>query len=279
MNNPTVFSNDNKFVFIDNGDFDTHLWELATGKTPVFFKNENTISSVTFSPDSKWLITETYKQEYKVKIWELDSGKSYDISQDESLINNTIFSPDSKWFVTRNSKDECKIWEVIGLKNYDFSQREKGIEHITFSPDSKWLVTRNSDDEAKVWEIGSGKKPDFLANEKRIRYDTFSPDSKLLTITTNHKVITYDISTGKAIQTLWVNKKPTQINVIDNRFVVVGKAILKMDLQTQRGNFFSYGDGEPLDYTYEEIVEWMKVFGDEYLGLLSEEVKEKYGVK
>ena len=59
------------------------------------------------------------------------------------------------------------------------------------------------------------------------------------------------------IQTLWINKKPSDIQIINNRYlyVTVGKAIIKMNIQEQRGDFFSYGDGEPLDYTYEEIEE------------------------
>jgi hypothetical protein len=38
----------------------------------------------------------------------------------------------------------------------------------------------------------------------------------------------------------------------------------------------SFGDGEELDYEYDEIVEW-KNFGDKYLLPLDEELKKKYG--
>ncbi len=40
----------------------------------------------------------------------------------------------------------------------------------------------------------------------------------------------------------------------------------------------SYGDGEELDYQFEEIQEWIKFFGKEYLLPLDEEIKKKYGV-
>jgi hypothetical protein len=104
----------------------------------------------------------------------------------------------------------------------------------------------------------------------------FISDTKQL----NKKVKTYETATGKLIQTLWLNKVPTQVQIIDNRYlyVTVGKAIVKADLQTQQGNLMSYGDGEELDYHYEEIQEWIKVFGDKYLLPLDEEIKKKYGI-
>jgi hypothetical protein len=39
----------------------------------------------------------------------------------------------------------------------------------------------------------------------------------------------------------------------------------------------SFGDGEELDYEYDEIVEWKKVFGDKYLLPLDEELKKNMG--
>ncbi len=41
----------------------------------------------------------------------------------------------------------------------------------------------------------------------------------------------------------------------------------------------SFGDGEPLDYKYDEIIEWKKAFEKEYLLPLDEELKKKYGIK
>ncbi len=175
---------------------------------------------------------------------------------------------------------------IFNQSNYHQWREKKRFEVInsyvpTFSPDSKWLITTDGNDNYKVWSVETGKYYDFLKDEKTIRYTTFSPDSKWLCIITNHQVKTYDIARGKLIQTLWLNKVPTQIDIIDNRYlyVTVGKAIVKTDLETQQGNLMSYGDGEELDYEYDEIVEWKKVFGKQYLLPLDEEIKKKYGVK
>jgi hypothetical protein len=79
---------------------------------------------------------------------------------------------------------------------------------------------------------------------------------------------------------LWLNSKPTQIEIIDNRyiFVILEKAILKIDTETQVGSFFSYGDSEQLNYTYKEIQDWIKIFGKKYLLPLDEDLKEKYNI-
>lgn len=54
---------------------------------------------------------------------------------------------------------------------------------------------------------------------------------------------------------------------------------MAQELQTQQGHLMSYGYGEELDYKYDEIQEWKKAFGKEYLLPLDEEIKKKYGIK
>ncbi len=204
--------------------------------------------------------------------------------KEEKNIHKANFSPDSKWLIITNNNFTDKVWSVEKEIQANFLKEEKNIDAATFSPDSKWLVTKHGefpDYTAKVWSVEKEILHDFLKEEATIRDATFSPDSKLLSIITQHQVKTYETTTGKLIQWLWLNKKPTQVDIIDNRYlyVTVGKAIVKTNLETQRGNIMSFGDGEKLDYEYDEIVEWKKVFGKQYLLPLDEEIKNKYGIK
>ncbi|MFY7830156.1 MAG: WD40 repeat domain-containing protein, partial [Flectobacillus sp.] len=201
---------------------------------------------------------------------------------DEKTISYATFSPDSKWLIT---KDEIvggtsKVWSVETGKNPDFLKDEKTISYATFSPDSKWLITKDEivGGTSKVWSVETGKNPDFLKDEKKLSRVKFSKDCKSLSIITQHQVKTYDIATGKLIQWLRLNKKPKDIDIIDNRYlyVTVGKAIVKTDLQIQHGNIMSYGDGEELDYEYDEIVEWKKAFEKDYLLPMDQETYDKY---
>ncbi|MDH4461013.1 MAG: hypothetical protein QE277_06290 [Flectobacillus sp.] len=278
ISNPT-FSPDSKWLITKDWNDNSKVWSVETGKYYDFLKDEKTISYTTFSPDSKWLITKDGNDNSKV--WSVETGKQYDFLNDEKTISYTTFSPDSKWLITKDGNHNSKVWSVETGKYYDFLKDEKTIRYTTFSPDSKWLITNDVNDNSKVWSIASGKQADFLKDEKNISKVIFSEDCKSLIIITQHQVKTYDTATGKLIQWLWLNKAPTQVNIIDNRYlyVTVGKAIVKTDLQTQQGNLMSFGDGEELDYEYDEIVEWKKALGDQYLLPLDEKIKKKYGIK
>ncbi|WP_221391059.1 hypothetical protein [Dyadobacter sp. NIV53] len=95
-----------------------------------------------------------------------------------------------------------------------------------------------------------------------------------------YSVKSFDISTGEQLLELQLNTTPTSVNIIDNRtlYITAGKAIIKIDAY-KKGRFFSFGDGEKMHYTYKEIKEWIRLFGDQFLEPLSEETRERYGIK
>ncbi len=272
------FSSDSKWLVTANINGGSKLWDVSSGKEALFLSSEKGISDINFSSDSKWLVT--IKDGGGSKLWDVSSGKSYDFLSSEEGIKYINFSSDSNWLVTIKDEGGSKLWDVSSGKSYDFLSSEKGIYSANFSSDSKWLVTRVIGGGSKLWDVSSGKEASFLSSEKGISDIYFSKDSELISIITGHKVKTFKIGDSKLIQTLWLNKEPRDVNIIDNQlYVTVGKAIIKTDLDKDRGDIMSWGDGEPLDYKYDEIQEWIKVFGDKYLLPLSEEVKKKYGIK
>ena len=209
------------------------------------------------------------------------SGSISHLFQEKKRYENYVSSSaDGTWLITGSASGEYLVWDTRSGRVPDFLKDQKDIEYADFSADGTWLYTRSASGESLVWDTRSGRVHDFLKDQKDIEDASFSADGKLLVTASDKKVITWDIDSGKPLQTLYINTKPTQIQLIQNRYlyVVAGKAVIKTDILEQPGNLFSYGDKETLDYTYEEIKEWMEVFGDEYLGPLDEQTIEKYNV-
>ncbi len=281
MISDVTFSRDSQWFITKDGNDTYKVWSVATGKYYDFLKDEKTISDATFSQDSKWLITKDRNDNSKV--WSVEKGIQAEFLKQEQSISSATFSPDSKWLVTTYRNNTAKVWSVETGKYDDFLKDEKTISDATFSQDSKWLITKDGNDNYKVWSLDKRGQAVFLKQERNISGVTFSKNSQYLSIRQedNHQVKTYEVATGKLLQTLWLNKVPKDIDIIDNRylFVTVGKAIVKTDIQTQQGNLMSYGDGEALDYEYEEIQAWIEAFGDKYLMPLEEEIKKKYDIK
>ncbi|RFS17350.1 hypothetical protein [Emticicia sp. C21] len=311
------FSNDNKWLLITKSDNSYELWDSTLTRNSHFnpngvekaefsingqwinikhilnrgyssfnlvtdkFESKKTIDS-TFSLEKKWLITTNMTDDYKT-IWNWADKKQYDFFSKESIIYAT-FSKDSKWLITSNKRDVHKIWDLTTKSNPTLIKKYENIYKAMISADNKYMITKHHEnDDKKVYKIWDlSKKEEILKNENQIHSATFSGNGLYLTILTGHQIKTYELANlAKPIQTLWVNKKPTQAQIIKNQYlyVAVGKAIIKMDLHAQRGDFFSYGDSEPLDYTHEEIKDWKGVFGSQYLMPLDKEIKEKYGIK
>ncbi|MFD2240482.1 WD40 repeat domain-containing protein, partial [Flectobacillus roseus] len=260
------------------------VWSVQTGKYPDFLKDEKIIRYANFSPNSQWLIIKD--DNYNSKVWSVQTGKYPDFLKDEKIIRYANFSQDSQWLITKDLNFNSKVWSVQTGKYYDFLKDEKNIHDAKFTQDSQWLVTWDGiipNFTAIVWSVNKRGQAEFLKQERKISGVAFSENAQYLSIKQEdkHQVKTYEVATGKLFQTLWLNKVPTQVHILDNRYlyVTVGKAIVKTDLQTDQGHIMSYGDGEELDYKYEEIQEWIKVFGDKYLLPLDEEIKKKYGIK
>ncbi|MEA5428273.1 WD40 repeat domain-containing protein [Arcicella lustrica] len=280
------FSSDGKWFIGSKFLGNTDILQVDSGEKLDCIKDKN-IFRASFSPDSKFLAILTGIIS-DITIWQVEQQKDRTPSFLKGINNyvSVSFSADNKWIVTREKLigNFLKIRDINNGESPKFIENEDNIAIDFFSPDGKWFVSSNDifRQNTKIRNIENGIPPFFMKNENGILQLEFSKNAQFLVIRQNgsHQVKTYDTFAGKLIQTLWLNKVPTDIDIINNRYlyVTVGKAIVKTDLQTQQGNLMSYGDGEPLDYKFEEIQEWIKAFGDKYLLPLDEEIKKKYGV-
>jgi WD40 repeat protein len=194
------------------------------------------------------------KNDFDIEIWDMHLSKQVNFLQNDlNDIKAITFSPDSKAIVAKNEYRSAGVWELVSGKQSDFLEGEPDISDVYFSPNGKWMVTTNKDLTATMWEFPLGKRSELLKGEKEINDIYFSPDSKLLVTTTKHTVTCWNIESGNPITKIWLNEKVWQggsnIAITEGRwlFILVGEVILKIDLENQKGNFFSYGDGESLD--------------------------------
>ena len=90
----------------------------------------------------------------------------------------------------------------------------------------------------------------------------------------------YILSSNNNNHRLWLSKKVEDrhnIKVVNNHYLLVkiGKSLVKTDI-TKSGDWFSYGDGEEMNYDPQEIESWKKTFVQQFLLPLEQEIIEKY---
>jgi WD40 repeat protein len=191
-------------------------------------------------------------------------------------------SADSKWVIATFKDYTAKIWDLSTGKFHDFLKNEKDIRAIYFENASRWLIEVKRDNSYKVWDIYSDTIPDYLNGEKVNDNIYISDNSKWLVTISKNKITVREIGKGTIVEKIWLTRWPSDVKILSERwlYIVVGKKVLKRNLQTQIGNYFYYSKEDvPMNYGFEDIQEWIRLFGKQYMRPLTTEIKETYKIK
>jgi WD40 repeat protein len=136
--------------------------------------HQETINSITISPDGKLLATAS--RDDTAKLWNLQGKELATFSGHRGDVYSISFSPDGKVLATASKDGTAKLWTLSGKAIATFSGHQGDVYGATFSPDGQQLVTASRDRTAKLWTI-PGKEIQTLADHQGDVYNaTFSPD-------------------------------------------------------------------------------------------------------
>ena len=160
----------------------TEILRLTKRTMKRFLKHGGSVSSVTFSPDGKFLAS---SGDNTVKIWEVWSWREIVTLKG---VFSAIFSPDGKFLASQSAKDKTvKVWEVGSWREVaTLSLRGHESLAVFFSPDSKFLALGSIfDNTVKVWEVGSWREvATLMLHGHWPLHFSFSPDGKFLALGT-----------------------------------------------------------------------------------------------
>jgi len=218
------------------GDFDTRLWDVATGEEllrmdahrPDFDEDaENWIIGVDFSPDDKLLATSSWNS--TAILWDVDASLAAGSGEIMHILTGHTnplwqinFSRDVSRVATASHDGTAKIWDVasgeelLTLQVAD-AQEELGIESVVFTRDGAQVVVvggTTGSAEMSVWDASTGERLyEFYGHNAFLQNVKLSPTGSLMATgggDTTAKV--WDLSgvTPRALFTLyghtdWVN--------------------------------------------------------------------------
>jgi WD40 repeat protein len=120
--------------------------------------HNNTVNSVAWSPDGKWLATAS--GDNTAKVWDAASGKAIVTLRGDSALmseySDVAWSPDGKWLAATGVSSShismvfesiLKVWDATSWREL-LSTKETGdgFEDLAWSPDGKQLTTRRNDE-------------------------------------------------------------------------------------------------------------------------------------
>jgi WD40 repeat protein len=158
---------------------DTKFWHKkriflkAKKIAPLFMPNSHvtSVTSISFSPDGKRMLSGHDSRYRTIKVWDTDSGKEcislsggrnsyfdcpgFLFPRSEKTI--TGWSPDGGRFLSAGD-DTLKIWDAENMRLLrTFSRHNEPITSAIWSQDGKYIVTASRDGTIRIWDPDKGQ--------------------------------------------------------------------------------------------------------------------------
>jgi len=172
-----------------------------------FTAHQGHVSSLSLSPDGKYLVTGG--SDRAIKVWEIATGKELITlsGAHKGYINRVEFSPDGKQIVSCDGSGEIKVWDAADVNEAITSVRHGNnwMHSVSFSPDGKQIVSVMYDDRMiKVWDVETGSEIfTFSGHKGGVSYAAFSPNGKHIVSTGKDGIIKiWDAASGDEVMKL-----------------------------------------------------------------------------
>ncbi|BBD59134.1 WD-repeat protein [Nostoc sp. HK-01] len=124
--------------------------------------HDDSVTSVSFSPDGKTLASGSYDK--TIKLWNLETGKEIrTLKGHDNTVRSVNFSPDGKTLASGSSDKTIKLWNLeTGKEIRTFKGHDNYVMSVSFSPDGKTLASGSLDKTIKLWNRNTGWDLDAL---------------------------------------------------------------------------------------------------------------------
>lgn len=175
-----------------------------TSPALTFQGHSGAVTSATFSPDGKRLITGSADQ--TARIWDARTAAMMIILDGHTdVVEGATFSPDGRYAATASDDGTARIWDAATGRTLRVLAGHRGrVTSVAFSPDGQRIVTASSDRTARIWDAQSGRSLAIISGHSGELWSAaFSPDGRfVVTASSDATARIWDAGSGTLVTTL-----------------------------------------------------------------------------
>ena len=196
-----------------------YVWDAAAGKLLQTVDNRNSVSTLAFSADGRWLASGS--PDKAARVWDAASGElRMTLTAHTGEVVRVAFDPTSPAKVgkallaTATARDGVQLWDVETGQRIAAGRpvgHTSAVTAMAYSPSGELLATASEDETVWFWDPDRGQ-PRGMLDAHGLAVDgawcaciwslAFSPDGKTVaTGSTDARVRLWDVGTGKLLQT------------------------------------------------------------------------------
>ena len=118
--------------------------------------HENTVNSVTFSPDARTLASASMDR--TVRFWDIETGDLARTLTRRAKIHSVAFSPDGQIVASGNANRSVELWKAeTGSSLRSLNLHRSTIHSVAFSRDGGTLASGSMDRTIRLWNVKTGR--------------------------------------------------------------------------------------------------------------------------
>ena len=118
--------------------------------------HENTVNSVTFSPDARTLASASMDR--TVRFWDIETGDLARTLTRHTKIHSVAFSPDGQIVASGNAGRTVKLWKAeTGAFLRSLNLHRSTVHSVAFSRDGGTLASGSMDGTVRLWDVKTGR--------------------------------------------------------------------------------------------------------------------------
>ena len=132
------------------------VWSAQTKEELQRFYSDDVVTSIDFSPDTKYLVSGSL--DTTARVWEIGSGSEIARMTHNAGVTSVAFTADGTSVISKNTVSSARIWKIINEKPFLTMAHGGPVWSLAFSADGEQMITGSEDQSARIWNTIAGKE-------------------------------------------------------------------------------------------------------------------------